>query len=123
MKAIAFLTMLIAFNVQAQVTERWICKDAYTSAWTTIVTAEVLESKFSGLVMVAGTEHEARYQVKGFNRRWDFGLTDDDTYDYAFILKPNGDGIYYDFSSAAAGEVVQPSQFLTCQQSKLKSGA
>lgn len=121
MKVLMFFTIFLAVGAQAKVTERWICKDANSASWTTIVTADVLELKYSGVVKVAGVEHQAQYQVKGFNRRWDFGLTKNDTFDYALVIKPNGEGSYIDFSLAVAGETVKPSQFLTCQQSNLKN--
>ena len=119
MKLPIFLLLFVGSGAQAKVTESWVCKDAYSEFWTTIVTAEVLESRSSGLIKVAGITYDAHFQVKGFNRRWDFGLVEDGSYDYAFVIKPNGDGSYYDFSSTNTGKTINPSQLLTCQQSKL----
>ena len=120
MKVLIFSALsMLAVGSYADVIERWVCKDRYSQAWKTIVTAEVLQEESSGIIRVAGVAHQSRYKVLGFNRRWDFGLADDATFDYAFVLKPNGEGAYYDFSSATSGDSVGPSQQLSCQQSSL----
>ena len=67
--------VLIASGVTAQASpvEVWECKDRYPSAsWKEIlVTATVEAGRKEGKISVAGVTHTARYQVSGFNRRWD----------------------------------------------------
>ena len=42
--------------------------------------------------------HLASFEIAGLNPRWDFGYDENlDRYLYAFIIKPDGTGLYYDF--------------------------
>ena len=75
----------------------------------TELTAEI------GRVEVAGVEYHAKFNVYGFDRRWDF-ISNDESATYAFIIKPAGDGLYYDFSKSE--EEVSPSQFFECVKRK-----
>lgn len=68
-----------------------------------------------GEVSVAGTAHTAAFEVQGLNRRWDFGLDDDGTFDYMFLIEPGGTGLYYDFSRSTDG-TARPSQRFGCEQ-------
>jgi hypothetical protein len=80
-----------------------------------VVTTTINEDGETGTINVAGVTHQATYQVQGFDRRWDFGLQDDGSYNYAFVLKPDGTAIYYDFSNAEAGEIISGSQVFSCK--------
>jgi hypothetical protein len=71
-----------------------------------------------GAIKVAGTIHYGLYSVEGFDRRINFGMNKEQNYDYAFVIKPNGAGAYYDFSRISAGEVVQPDAIYQCEQVK-----
>ncbi len=62
-----------------------------------------------GEVVVAGSLQKARFQIRGFNRRWDFGAR----YKYTFIIEPNKSGAYYDFTTASK---VMPSQLYKCEK-------
>lgn len=80
-----------------------------------VVVATIDEGGEFGTIKVAGVTHQARYRVEGFDRRWDFGLQDDNTFSYAFVLKPDGLAVYYDFSGVGAGEEVRGSQTFNCK--------
>ena len=80
-----------------------------------VVTATINKDGEFGSIKVAGVTHSAAYSVEGFDRRWNFGMQNDLTYHYAFVLKPDGIAIYYDFSSADVGETVTGSQFFFCK--------
>ena len=99
------------------IVEEWECVDReYTPDWSKIlVRARVLKGRTLGIIDVAGITHGARYQVAGFDRRWDFKPDDEESFDYAFIIEPNGDGSYYDFSKESRSA---PSIFMTCRQKK-----
>ena len=57
-----------------------------------------------GWVTVANAAHVASFRIAGLNRRWDFGDDESgDSYPYAFIIKPDGTGLYYDFSTSSDG--------------------
>jgi len=63
-----------------------------------------------GEVSIAGVTHQAYFQVTGFDRRWDFG----EGPKYAFIIKPDGSGLYYDFSDVEDGGKTGSSQHFNC---------
>ena len=67
-----------------------------------------------GEVSVAGTTYSTQFEVRGLDRRWDFGLDDDGSYDYMFRIEPDGTGLYYDFSRSADG-TASPSQTYLCE--------
>ncbi len=57
-----------------------------------------------GRVLVASTTQWASFRITGLNRRWDFGDDEsEDVYPYAFVIKPDGTGLCYDFSTAPDG--------------------
>ncbi|SMF67096.1 hypothetical protein SAMN02745866_04295 [Alteromonadaceae bacterium Bs31] len=104
-----------AIPVAFEVVERWECRD-FNGYWSNIlVRALVGKKRESGYVQVAGVSQKSSFQVKGFNRRWDFGLTEEHTYKYAFVIEPNGDASYYDFSLEKKSK---PSILMKCRQVK-----
>ncbi|CAH8189324.1 hypothetical protein [Vibrio aestuarianus] len=54
------------------------------------------------------------YERKGLNHRWDWGSGTD--LNYAFIIKPDGTGLYYDFSSVRPGDSTKASSIYKCTQ-------
>ena len=68
-----------------------------------------------GEVLVSGTAHLADFRVAGIDLRWNFGDQNDrDAYPYAFVIRPDGSGTYYDFSVSDDGRA-RPSQVFECQ--------
>ena len=65
-----------------------------------------------GKVSVAGITHRTRFKIAGFERRWDFG----ENLNYAFVINPNGDGAYYDFSRLKPGETTTARQLYNCNK-------
>ncbi|HTF97025.1 MAG TPA: hypothetical protein VL995_12885 [Cellvibrio sp.] len=97
-----------------EVIETWECQETSYGQWTNIlVQAQVIKGRTEGKIYVAGVSHSTAFEVKGFNRRWDFGLTDDGTYKFAFVVKPNGTASYYDFTLESQSG---PSMILHCRQ-------
>jgi len=97
---------LVAFAGLANA-EQWNCYDSvFSSKVIVVVTADTKNG--TGKIKVAGTNHNARYSVQGFNRRWDFD-------DYSFIIEPNGDAYYIDFSSS---DRAKASMVLFCKEVK-----
>ena len=113
-------TALAAFGVQAQegrntITEEWRCFALFDFSKETVAVELTRktpdgEAKGSGEVSVAGFTHKALFRIAGVERRWDFG----DEFNYAFVIKPGGDGAYYDFSSVEDGGTTSPSQRFNC---------
>jgi len=87
----------------------------WSSGDKVVVIATINEDGVTGTIKVAGTSYDAKYQVNGFDRRWDFDLADDFTYNYAFLMKASGNATYYDFSDSEFGETVQGSQSFFCR--------
>jgi len=112
-----FLSLIIIFlstAAKAHVIETWECKEARDPSWRVVVYADVLDKKDSGRIRVAGIVHNAYFRVQGFNRRWDFGESMDGTFDYAFLIKPTGEGTYYEFRDSVPGQSVEPTHILNC---------
>jgi hypothetical protein len=63
--------------------------------------------------MPARTSAYTSFEVAGFNRRWDFGPKSHPT-QYAFVIKPDGTGLYYDFSTG--DEQSRASMVMECRQ-------
>lgn len=65
----------------------------------TLIYAKNNRGEEFALVQAAGAEHPASFKVAGIHRRWDFGYDESEgSYLYAFIIKTDGTGLYYDFS-------------------------
>jgi hypothetical protein len=55
----------------------------------------------------------ARYQRQGLNQRWDWGPGGGK---FSIIIKPDGTGLYYDFSSVPSGETTKANDIYKCSQ-------
>lgn len=98
MKVLPIVVLLmIVSTAEAKPIEVWECKDMYADSETVLVTATVEEGRKKGSISVAGVTHSTRFEVAGFDRRWDFGLLPSRSYRYAFVIEPNGDARYFDF--------------------------
>ncbi len=101
-------------------TEKWQCFDLWDSYEKTALvkltrTIEKDERSGFGEVLVAGVTHKALFRVEGLNRRWDFGKeTRTGAYSYAFVIEPDGTGVYLDFSHVEPGVQIKGSQFFNC---------
>ena len=114
------LSLLATVGVQAQenrgmTTEKWQCLDRLDFSNKTVLVgltrvAGDSEDRGFGEVSVAGVTYRALFQVAGFDRRWDFG----EELNYASIIRPDGDGLYYDFSTVEDGGKTNPSQHFEC---------
>ena len=80
------------------------------------LTAELLSDKQGvGEVTVGNISHQAKFSIAGFDRRWDFGPSDDFTsYEFAFIIAPSGAGGYFDFTRAEDDEPRKPKRVYEC---------
>ena len=60
--------------------------------------------------------HTAMFELLGLNRRWRFGVSDaGDAFQYSFVIRPDGTGLYYDFTTSKDGSAL-PSQVYDCVQ-------
>ncbi len=121
MRQAALMLILLAGNAYAEDSIDFECQSG--SYWNpdgkVLVRAIIVPDSGFGLVTVADTDYVAKYERKGFNHRWDFEFNEEeDRFDYTFVIKPDGTGLYYDFSIMEPGKPVSPSQTYICQQSK-----
>ena len=108
---IIFLSIFFSTaSIATQVVETWECTGTYETK--VLVKAKILEGREFGEIDVAYIIHPSQYHVQGFNRRWDFDQRDDGRFKYALIIKPNGDGLYYEFPEEEAK--VSASMVLDC---------
>lgn len=62
-----------------------------------------------------GLGQEASFKFQGLEYIWLFGLDGQSGYyDYTFTIRPDGTGLYYDFSNSKEGGSVRPSQIYSC---------
>ena len=107
------LLLSIVFSTTSfakEVLETWECTELRETK--VLVKARIFKDRVFGEINVADITHPAIYGVNGFNRRWDFDPRDDGRFKYALIIKPNGDGLYYEFPEERAE--VSASMVLEC---------
>jgi len=117
----AMILILLAGVANAQESIVFECQSG--SNWKpdgeVVLEASIVPNTGYGLIQFAGADHLAVYELQGFNHRWDFGKNaEDNGTNYAFIIKPDGTGLYVDFSSSAEGEKTQASQAYICKLTK-----
>ena len=94
----------------------WVCRDFVNEGRTLVEVGNfaVPELNDAGFVIYDGgnSGESTHYQRKGLNLRWDWGPKGSD---FAFILEPDGTGLFYDFSNAE-GKTVKANQVFKCRQ-------
>ena len=97
----------------------WNCKDSVSSSSTLFDRTLVQPGFFtnsmfsgSGFILYDGSNSGelTHYARKGINHRWDWGRGGG----FAFIIEPDGTGLFYDFSSAQPGERRKHSSLYKC---------
>ena len=68
-----------------------------------------------GFVLYDGSSsgESTSYQRKGVDQRWDWGPSGSD---FAFVLEPDGTGLFYDFSNVPKGEAKKADSLYRCQR-------
>lgn len=95
----------------------WGCKDFVYSSGTLVEVGFFTNPKLSGAGFIlydGGYSGEViSYQRKGINHRWDWGPNGTE---FAFIIKPDGTGLFYDFSSTPSGKATKANDVYKCSQ-------
>lgn len=95
----------------------WQCKDYVEYTGTLVEVGSFDNPKLEGLgfILYDGSDSGelTNYQRKGINHRWDWGPNGSD---YAFVINPDGTGLFYDFSSAPEGELVKANGVYKCSR-------
>ena len=81
------------------------CREKYSDNYSVLVRATAIPAEGIGTIEVAGVKHPATYKVSGFDRDWRFGPMVDGGHIFAFIIKPDGMGYYFDFSLQKPNEL------------------
>ena len=70
-----------------------------------------------GFVLFDGgnTGAKTQYHRQGINHRWDWGPNKTD---YSFVIKPDGTGLFYDFSSVPKGAAKKANDVYKCYLQK-----
>ena len=95
----------------------WGCRD-YISGRGVLVEVGSFENESlsgEGFVLYDGSSsgESSSYQRKGVNQRWDWGPNGSD---FAFVLEPDGTGLFYDFSNVSKGETRKPNSLYRCSR-------
>jgi len=70
--------------------------------------------KFGFILFDGGNSGEkTHYMRAGLNHRWDWGPNGAE---YAFVIQPDGKGLYYDFTAVSKGESTTASSVYKCHQ-------
>ncbi|MCY4514560.1 MAG: hypothetical protein OXC69_05430 [Candidatus Tectomicrobia bacterium] len=100
------------------VRETWECYDRFDRVRApplVILTRLGGLSEGYGQVFVGGEAQPAAFQVQGINRRWDFGCDAERmAHPFAFIIEPDGSGLYYNFLPSSDG-VATARDFYDCE--------
>ena len=71
-----------------------------------------LQGANMGFILFDGNKEYAvgLYKRRGINHRWDW-----DKGNYSFVIKPDGTGLYYDFTTVKS-DLTKPSDFFKCEK-------
>lgn len=95
----------------------WRCKDFIRPSDTLVEVGVFTKDELaaSGFILYDGGDSGvlAHYQRQGLNRRWNWVSGGSN---FSFIVKPDGTGLYYDFSSVPLGETTKARDVYKCSQ-------
>ena len=107
--------------------ERWGCGDFVDGCLfrcPVTLTADLDDE--SGTVKLAGIVKSTQFEIRGVERRWNWCLDSDGRFDCAFVIEPDGDGMYYDFASVMADDDgvsrAKPSELFDCRRMRTRGG-
>ena len=92
----------------------WRCNDNIKRGNTIIEVGLIgtVANSTTGYILYDGSNKgtNASYRRTGLNHRWDWGPNTE----YSFIIKPDGTGLYYDFSTVGKGESTKADDVFEC---------
>lgn len=68
-----------------------------------------------GYLEYAGISIPALFTLDGLSLRWNWELGHDDTWEYSFAIKPDGTGLFYDFSGVEKGSSTTARDVYSCK--------
>ena len=113
---ISFFLFIFTTIANAEIVESWICQEKSNGDWSEIIaTAKLNKGREDGVVEISGEKFIANYEMRGINNLWKFGSS----YEYAFVVKLNGEAMYFDYSKVSKDDAVKPQMNLFCKQKEL----
>ena len=99
------------------------CRDSWRAIFDenapVLVVATINKDERTGKIKVAGKSFETQYELEGLDHRWDWGSNEeDDGYNYAFVIQPDGDGAYFNFGYE---DLTTADQVFTCRQQEIEA--
>ena len=106
--------------------EQWGCGDYFDGCqFRCPVTLTANFHTRTGTVKFAGTTELAAFRIQGLERRWDWWLGDDGSYNCAFVLSSDGRGRYYDFTREMPDSDgvtrVKPADLFKCRHQRVRN--
>ena len=94
--------------------ETWICWDYFNGGPVVVEVGYFGELEEIGFVLYEGgySGEPTLHQRTGLEHRWDWGYEAN----YSFIVKPDGTGLYYDFSLVPDGATTKAKDLYKCKK-------
>lgn len=97
--------------------ERWICGDFYDGC--TIFSTDCVKltanlNNGTGEVRFSGFSERTEFRIDGIERRWNWCIADDYSYNCSFIISIDGTGKYYNFRGSDGAAT--PRDLFKCSQ-------
>lgn len=106
-----------AESKEPEIIEAWECFDNVILQGIPILKTGIYAGMKNGIIVLNElTTYYTSFEIKGIQRRWDFGLTKDGNYDYAITINPDGFAQYYDFSKTKIGTNIKPNVLFYCKR-------
>jgi hypothetical protein len=98
----------------------WVCRDYFQRGKVVVEVGHFNHPKLDGVGFViydgGNSGMLASYERAGLLHRWDWEWNDNrHAFTYSFLMKPDGTGLYYDFSSANGGHKEKADDIFRCQ--------
>jgi len=108
---ILYTFLIIPCIAKSEVIKTWVCTEP--NGADDIIIAQINEGKKSGQIKIAKITYDTIVYSGTLFSRWEFGSNESGTsYNYALVIKSNGEGLYFDFTK---GYTIEPSQRLRCK--------
>ncbi|WP_424947662.1 hypothetical protein [Candidatus Spongiihabitans sp.] len=115
-----FSASVLSSAQEPTIAARWDCFEFLSDSNVPIIKTWVYKNPNgepdAGRIEANGIRKEASYYQQGISHRWNFDLDlDNYVYKSAFVIKPDGDGLYYYYGSE---DFVAPSLRTKCKKTK-----
>ena len=108
---IFFIFLTIPCIAKSEVIETWECTESKNTE--ILFSAQVNEGGETRHIKVANITYDAFVGGSVYFKRWDFGSGESCiTYDYALVIKSEGEGFYFDYTQ---GYTIAPTKRLKCK--------